>query len=69
MRLPIALLPGLCLSAACLAGCGGAPEVMELSEQAKKSIIQRKVDVKQREALSPRPRAQPSRLQRSGQSP
>jgi hypothetical protein len=38
--------------AAALAGCGGSSDVMEIPEAARKSVLQKKVDVRPRAAKS-----------------
>ena len=42
---------------AALAGCGGSSQVMEIPEGARKSLLQKKVDVQPRAAKSTKPRS------------
>ncbi len=55
-RLPGLLLAGFCLVAGTWAGCGGSTEVMELPENAKKALIQKKIDIRAREGKSAKAR-------------
>jgi hypothetical protein len=53
---PVALLAITCFMLEVLFGCGGSPEQMQLSQEARKVIDRRKVDVENRPAKS-KPRA------------
>jgi hypothetical protein len=51
-RLPGLLLAAFCLVAGIWGGCGGSTEIMELPENAKKGLIQKKIDIRAREGKS-----------------
>jgi hypothetical protein len=54
LRIPWAVV--LLLGLAVLTGCGGSSEVMEISEAARKSVLQKKVDVQARPSKSSTPK-------------
>jgi hypothetical protein len=49
----LARISWLSLSTAILAGCGGSSDVQEIPDAARKSLVARKVDVRNRTAKSP----------------
>ncbi len=64
-QVELSLIKGLGALAICLSGCGGSSTEMQLSDQARRIIDRRKVDVEQRPKQSKSSNGRPNKF--SGQ--